>query len=66
MLGAPATRDGRARFRQIFCDRLAADPQFGTEKDTTCETYLLHLEDETKPGAPAGPLPEAVRQDPEG
>jgi len=60
VLGAPAVRDGRARFRQIFCDRLAADPEFGTEQGTTCETYLLRLEDETKPAAPTAPHPESV------
>jgi hypothetical protein len=60
VLGAPVVRDGRARFRQIFCDRLAADPDFGNEKGTTCETYLLRLEDETKPTAPAEPIPGSV------
>ena len=60
VLGAPAVTDGRARFRQIFCDRLAADPVFGTEQGTTCDTYLLRLEDEAKPAVPAAPLPESV------
>jgi hypothetical protein len=60
VLGAPAVNDGRARFRQIFCDRLAADPEFGTEQGTTCETYLLRLEDETKPVTPAATLRESV------
>jgi hypothetical protein len=60
VLGAPATKDGRTRFRQIFCDRLAADPEFGTEKGTTCGTYLLRLEDEIKPGASAEPLPLSI------
>jgi pimeloyl-ACP methyl ester carboxylesterase len=60
VLGAPAVRDGRCRFRQIFCDRLAADPEFGAEPGTTCDTYLLRLEDETELAAPAESVPEPV------
>jgi len=60
VLGAPVVKDGRVRFRQIFCDRLAADPEFGTETGTTCETYLLRLEDEARPAAPAEPIPGSV------
>lgn len=60
VLGAPAVKDGRARFRQIFCDRLAADPDFGPEQGTTCETYLLRLEDEPKPAATAELLPQPI------
>jgi len=33
VLGAPSTKDGRARFRQILCDRLAADPELATRRD---------------------------------
>ena len=46
--GAPPVSDGRARFRELFCAELAADPDFA---DEDCDSYLHRLADEP---APAG------------
>lgn len=54
--GAPAVRDGRARFRQMVCalaeQRLSAE---GARVD--CEKLLWHLDDEKGPPTPPAPLP---------
>jgi hypothetical protein len=54
-IGTPPVIDGRARFREIFCQLLAAEPDFmGT--DGVCENFLLRLNDETLPGSRFQPL----------
>lgn len=48
----PAARDGRARFRELFC-RLAAPDGVGENDPTTCDSLLWRLKDETAPVAPS-------------
>ncbi len=58
VLAAPAIRDGRARFRQIFQDLIANDPNFETYSEATQE-FLLRLSDEP-------PVPEGAARKPSG
>jgi hypothetical protein len=57
VLDAPELRDGRARFREIFCSALHEHPD---RKQRTCEELLHRLRDEApsapQPGTP--PLPD--------
>jgi hypothetical protein len=46
VVGTRPVADGRARFREIFCRRLAADPD---HRGQDCETFLLRLNDEPPP-----------------
>lgn len=48
-VGTPPVVDGRARFREIFCQLLAAEPGY-PERVRRCEDYLLRLNDEPLPG----------------
>ena len=43
--GAPPVVDGRTRFRGIFCQLLAASPEF-KEDEGACDTFLMRLSDE--------------------
>jgi pimeloyl-ACP methyl ester carboxylesterase len=52
--GAPPVRDGRARFREIFCSVLALQPAASAQ---TCGALLHRLSDEPEPARLARPLP---------
>jgi hypothetical protein len=54
-VGTPPASDGRARFREIFCQLLAAGPDYQGQADA-CENFLLRLNDEPQPGGVTGPL----------
>jgi len=45
VVGTPPVIDGRARFREIFCRLLAAEPGY-EQMDEGCEAFLLRLSDE--------------------
>lgn len=45
VVGTPPVIDGRTRFREIFCQLLAAEPE-DPERRGRCEDYLLRLSDE--------------------
>lgn len=58
--GAAAIKDGRARFREIFCSILRSERQAALD-DATCERWLWRLPDEPKPtdiGFGVAPTPE--------
>lgn len=50
--GAPGVMDGRGDFRRLFCEELAADPEFAGEP---CDSYLHRLADEP-PAAGLAPV----------
>jgi hypothetical protein len=54
-VGTPPASDGRARFRDIFCQLLAADPDYQGQKGA-CEDFLLRFNDERLPKC----LPESL------
>jgi hypothetical protein len=54
--GEPAFRDGRARFREIFCAIAARDGAAAAD-DPACETALWRLADEPLPSEQPRPLP---------
>jgi len=47
-IGMPAVKDGRARFREIFCKLLSEAPEY-QDKAGNCENYLTRLSDERIP-----------------
>ena len=55
-VGTPPVIDGRARFREIFCQLLAAEPEYQGPFGA-CENFLLRLNDEPLPGGNPQPLP---------
>lgn len=55
-VGTPPVIDGRARFRQIFCQLLSAEPEY-QKHDGACEYFLLRLNDEPLPGEMPHPPP---------
>jgi len=57
--GSPPLQDGRFRFRQIFCQVLTADPEYGAEP---CERYLHRASDEPAPPEQVAPLPDWPRR----
>jgi len=60
-IGTPPVIDGRARFRQIFCQLLAAEPDYQGSPGT-CETFLLRLNDEPLPGGNPQRLPNQINR----
>jgi len=54
VLDAPEIRDGRARFREMFCSTLQDNPN---PKQRSCEELLHRLSDETSNAAPPVTLP---------
>ena len=55
-LGMPSIRDGRARFREIFCELLSEAPEY-RDKAGPCENYLTRLNDERMPAEQLRQLP---------
>ena len=55
-VGTPPVIDGRARFREIFCRLLAAEPKY-TGVDGACDNFLLRLNDEPLPDEIPRPVP---------
>jgi hypothetical protein len=55
-VGTPPVIEGRARFREIFCQLLAAEPEY-QGPDGACENFLLRLNDEPLPGEIPHPPP---------
>lgn len=55
--GSPQVIDGRARFREIFCQLLAAESDDQSPVGE-CENFLLRLNDEPLPGESPQPLPK--------
>ena len=55
-LGMPSVKDGRARFREIFCKLLSEAPGY-RDKPGHCENYLTRLSDERMPNEQLRPLP---------
>jgi len=47
-IGMPSVKDGRARFREIFCQLLSEAPEY-IDKVGNCENYLTRLSDEPMP-----------------
>ena len=45
VVGSPPVVDGRARFREIFCQLLGASPEY-KEDGNVCDTFLMQLSDE--------------------
>jgi pimeloyl-ACP methyl ester carboxylesterase len=54
--GTPDPVDGRRRFREIFCELLAREDDFGSGPEA-CEAQLLRLADEAPPSDSPAPLP---------
>ena len=47
-VGMPSVKDGRTRFREIFCKLLSEAPEY-QDKAGNCENYLTRLSDERMP-----------------
>jgi hypothetical protein len=55
-VGMPPVKDGRARFREIFCKLLSEAPEY-QDKAGNCENYLTRLSDERMPAEQLRKLP---------
>ena len=55
-VGTPPVIDGRARFREIFCGLLAAEPEYNAP-DSVCDNFLLRFNDEPLPDEIPHPVP---------
>ena len=55
-VGTPPVIDGRARFREIFCGLLAAEPEDNVP-DSVCDNFLLRFNDEPLPDEITRPVP---------
>ncbi len=55
-VGMPSIKDGRARFREIFCKLLSEAPEY-QDKAGHCENYLTRLSDERMPAEQLHQLP---------
>ena len=60
-IGTPSVIDGRARFREIFCQFLVSDPDF-QGPDGACDNFLLRLNDEPSPKGTPLPLPNQSKR----
>ena len=56
VVGTPPVIDSRARFREIFCQLLASEPDY-QGREGTCENFLLRLDDEALPDKRTQPPP---------
>jgi pimeloyl-ACP methyl ester carboxylesterase len=56
VVGTPPAIDGRARFREIFCQLLAEEPEY-QQPDGACQNFLLRLSGEPPPGDRPHPPP---------
>jgi hypothetical protein len=56
-VGMPSVKDGRARFREIFCKLLSEAPEYH-DKTGNCENYLTRLSDERMPVEQFRQLPD--------
>jgi pimeloyl-ACP methyl ester carboxylesterase len=56
-VGMPSVKDGRARFREIFCKLLSEAPEYH-DKTGNCENYLTQLSDERMPVEQFRQLPD--------
>lgn len=55
-VGMPSNKDGRVRFREIFCQLLSQTPEY-QDKAGNCGNYLTRLSDEPGPVEQFGQLP---------
>jgi len=55
-VGMPSVKDGRTRFREIFCKLLSEAPEY-RDKAGNCENYLTRLSDERMSAEQFRPLP---------
>jgi hypothetical protein len=55
-VGMPSVKDGRTRFREIFCKLLSEAPEY-RDKAGNCENYLTRLSDERMSAEQLRPLP---------
>ena len=58
-VGMPPVKDGRARFREIFCKLLSETPEYQDEAGN-CENYLTRLSDEHMPAEKLRQLPSNI------
>ena len=61
-VGTPPVRDGRVRFREIFCQLMSEEPDYQNPSDS-CEDFLLKLNDEPLMAATPKLIPPAVSDD---
>ena len=61
-VGTPPVSDGRERFREIFCQLLAEEPDY-QDPPIPCKDFLLQLNDEPMMAATPKPVPPGALDD---